>query len=118
MNFGNTSTQYAWYRNDIHKSDISAYDYFTKTFGGGLSGAFLKASSFALAAKAVQCIPATTTQEFYVIRTGGIETMQDVTDSRMANIALCQWYTGYFEQFAHNGYNVYKNLLVGAKANT
>lgn len=111
VNFGNTSTQYARYRNAINQRDVAAFDYFTKTFGGGLSGAFLKASSLELAAKAVQCIPETTAQEFHVVRTGGVETAEDITASRTAGIALCQWYTGYFEQFARNGHGVYKHLF-------
>jgi hypothetical protein len=52
-----------------------------------------------------------TTQEFHVIRTGGIESKQDLEDSERAGISLNQWFTGYFENFARYGHNVYKQML-------
>lgn len=112
INFGNTSTAYTRHRDAIAPTDRPLYDYFTSTFGGGLSGRLLKADSLQLAAAAA----AYTTRkqpshEFHVIRTGGIESAQDLAESERAGISLNQWYSGYFEQFAHNGHNVYRALL-------
>ena len=50
-------------------------------------------------------------QEFHVIRTGGIETLQDIQDSERAGISLNQWFTGYFENFASHGHKVYEELF-------
>lgn len=112
INFGNTSTAYAQHRPDIVPAEQPLYDYFTSTFGGGLSGRPLAASSLRLASAAVQHLythPAG--REFHVIRTGGIETANDLAASEQAGIALNQWYTGYFERFATAGHALYRRIL-------
>src|SRR3989344_9240196 len=74
VNFGNTSTEYAERREHIHPSEQRLYDHFTQTFGGGVSGKPLKEVSLELAGTAVEYLKIkSTTQEFHVIRTGGIE---------------------------------------------
>lgn len=111
VNFGNTSTEYKKHRDQIDPSEQKLYDQFTSKFGGGISGAPLRKSSLQLAALAVEHLKKhPPKQEFHVIRTGGIETGADIEASEKAGISLNQWYTGYFEQFAHSGHNIYKNL--------
>ncbi|MBI2044159.1 hypothetical protein HYT24_02235 [Candidatus Pacearchaeota archaeon] len=112
VNFGNTSTLYDKRKEKIHKNDKRVYDYFTKTFGGGVSGRPLKESSFMLASKAVKYLRIKPPkQEFHVIRTGGIENINDITASEKAGISLNQWFTGYFDNLAKNGHKVYENMF-------
>jgi dihydroorotate dehydrogenase len=111
VNFGNTSIQYRRRGEMIDPEERKLYDYFTKIFGGGVSGYPLRESSLELASGAVQYVkggpPA---REFHVIRTGGIETLGDIEDSERAGISLNQWFTGYFEGFARHGHDVYRQL--------
>ena len=112
VNFGNTSTNYDQRREKIHPSERRIYDFFTKTFGGGVSGNPLKESSLELASRAVEYLrEGAPKQEFHVIRTGGIENLQDIRDSQMAGISLNQWYTGYFRNFSKHGHEVYMRLF-------
>lgn len=112
VNFGNTSTAYERRRNDIAKSERKLYDFFTKAFGGGVSGRPLRESSLELASTAVEyTMSGPPPQEFHVIRTGGIESIKDIQDSERAGISLNQWFTGYFDNFSFYGHNVYRNLL-------
>lgn len=121
INFGNTSTDYPKRRKYIDKRERKIYDCFTtdkKVFGvgGGVSGRPLKESSLELAARAVEYVKAgRPSQEFHVMRTGGIETLKDIKASERAGIALNQWFTGYFENFAKHGHDVYKNLFSAAQ---
>lgn len=124
VNFGNTSTQYSKHREYIHPKERKLYDYFTQKFGGGISGEPLKKDSLALATLAVEHLknmdPGKKVPglEFNVIRTGGIETWADIEASEKAGIKLNQWYTGYFEQFAQNGHNIYKEMFASADSPT
>ncbi len=112
VNFGNTSIAYYKRREKIIESERKLYDFFTRTFGGGVSGRSLKESSLELASRAVEYKRAgAPSQEFHVIRTGGIESWSDIQDSERAGIWLNQWYTGYFENFAQYGHGLYKKLL-------
>ncbi|HLC71400.1 MAG TPA: hypothetical protein VJI32_05300 [Candidatus Nanoarchaeia archaeon] len=112
VNFGNTSTAYAQRREHINLKERKLYDFFTTTFGGGVSGKPLRESSLELAARAVGYAKAgPPAQEFHVIRTGGVETWDDIQHSERAGISLNQWYTGYFEHFAIDGHDVYKKLF-------
>ncbi len=113
INFGNTSTQYAEYRSSIDAAELSQYDYFTSTFGGGLSGRMLKQRSLLLCRIAVEHSRARALRDFHIIRTGGIEDAKDLRESLAAGVALCQWYTGYFDSFALNGHALYRKLLAG-----
>jgi dihydroorotate dehydrogenase len=111
INIGNTSIQYQLIRDKIHPDERKLFDYFTRTFNGGISGRPLKEKSLELAARAVEYIKAGgPSQEFHVIRTGGIENWNDIMDSERAGISLNQWFTGYFEGFSKYGHEVYKKL--------
>ena len=111
-NFGNTSTDYENRRKKINPSERKLFDFFSSKFGGGVSGRPLRESSLELSARAVEHLRAgPPTQEFHIIRTGGIESWQDIQDSEDAGVPLNQWYTGYFEGFSKDGHDVYKNLF-------
>ncbi len=111
VNFGNTSTRYAEHHTAIASQERPAFDYFTQTFGGGVSGTPLRASSLALVSLASEyCRQHPPQHEFHIIRTGGISTRADVEESWTVGAALCQWYTGYFEGFARHGHGVYKRM--------
>jgi dihydroorotate dehydrogenase len=108
---GNTSTQYSNYRNSLHQQDRALYDYFTTTYGGGLSGEILRTSSLQTCARAVDAVrDAKPGHEFHVIRCGGVMTAADILESQAHGILLNQWYVGYFEGFAHHGHGVYRAL--------
>jgi dihydroorotate dehydrogenase len=111
VNFGNTSTRYTAHRTAIAPAEQAMFDYFTQTFGGGVSGKPLQPSSLALVRSARLYLDTKNVQqEFHIIRTGGIATSADVQTSYEAGAALCQWYTGYFERFAQHGHRVYRQL--------
>jgi dihydroorotate dehydrogenase len=96
----------------MDKRDFKNFDFFTKSFGGGLSGRLLKENSLQLASHASAYLKSKDlSREFHVIRTGGIETKEDLLQSQAAGILLNQWFTGYFDQFAHFGHDVYKHIL-------
>ncbi|TAL67230.1 MAG: hypothetical protein EPN82_14745 [Bacteroidetes bacterium] len=112
VNFGNTSTEYENYINNIVPGERRLYNYFTSNFGGGLSGKILKKRSLELASYAAEYIEShSQANEFYVIRTGGIESIKDIRQSEEAGITLNQWFTGYFESFAKHGHSIYKHLF-------
>ena len=112
VNFGNTSTNYAHHRTMLHASDKALFDYFTQTFGGGVSGKPLDTLSLNLVRRASEVLRAKAPkQEFHIIRTGGIATKADVEESFAAGASLCQWYTGYFERFAEDGHSLYAKMF-------
>ncbi len=111
VNFGNTSTDYARCREDISPVEASVYDYFIRTFGGGVSGRPLKAASLRLAALAVEHLRQDPPgRELHVVRTGGVEDAEDLRRSEAAGVALNGWYSGYFEAFGRHGHGVYREL--------
>lgn len=112
VNLGNTSTNYSAFHNKINNPhEKKLFDYFTTTFGGGVSGTVLKSSSLELCSKAVNYRNKINPDyEFHVIRTGGIDSMADIIASNAAGISLNQWYTGYFKNYANFGNSLYQNL--------
>lgn len=111
VNFGNTSTAYTTHREAIQPAERRLFDTFTKNFGGGVSGRPLKHDSLALATAAVDHVRQRDPgHEFHVLRTGGVEDAEDVRKSLDAGVALCQWYTAYFEAFGRHGHDLYKEL--------
>lgn len=108
---GNTSTKYAVHRENIDERDRLLFDYFTTTYGGGLSGAVLRASSLETCKRAMEAVRRITPKhEFHVIRCGGVMSASDILESQSLGIHLHQWYVGYFEGFAEHGYGVYRAL--------
>ncbi len=111
VNFGNTSTAYGRHRGRLAAGEITLFDYFTRTFGGGVSGRPLKGDSLRLVEAAAEFLAVHPPgHEFHVIRTGGIEDAGDVRESLAAGASLCQWYSGYFEAFGREGHGVYRRL--------
>lgn len=113
INLGNTSTMYDEYLPIIDENDVKNYEYFTKNFGGGLSGRIIKEKSLSIASEAVNLVKSSQlNKEFHVIRTGGIESVNDIKDSEEAGISLNQWFTGYFDSFSTNGHKLYRNIFI------
>ncbi len=111
VNFGNTSTDYACCKSAILKSEQKIYDYFTGTFGGGISGRPLASRSLMLTKTAAAALEAKPSRhEFHIIRTGGIETAADISESLKAGASLTEWFTGYFENFSKYGEKVYLRI--------
>jgi dihydroorotate dehydrogenase len=112
VNFGNTSVAYDRRRESVNQGERKLFDFYTSTFGGGVSGRPLKEDSLVLASRSVDYVKSRApSQEFHVIRTGGIESKEDIDASERAGISLNQWFTGYFENFAQHGHEVYKELF-------
>ncbi len=112
INFGNTSTAYQAKRNQIKSKDLALFDYFTNTFGGGMSGNILKEDSLKLCTKAVKYLKTKTFEdEFHIIRTGGVENHSDIIAGLNNEIKLNQWFTGYFEAFSNDGHHLYKQIF-------
>ena len=111
VNFGNTSTKYDEHRDGIAAADRSLYEFFTSTYGGGLGGSVLKQKSLRLVEAAKSYVAEhPPSQEFHLVRTGGVESAEDVQHSLAAGASLVQWYTGYFEQFSEHGHYLYAEL--------
>ncbi len=111
VNFGNTSTAYERRREDIAESERRLFDYFSTTFGGGVSGRPLKADSLKLISAGTAALTdLRPDREFHLIRTGGIETREDLDESLAAGASLAQWFTGYFEAFSKMGSALYRDL--------
>lgn len=110
INLGNTSVAYDRHRPSLVSSEQRLFNRFTERFGGGLSGRPLKDDSLRLAERAVARAQALGAKDFHVVRTGGVEGADDVRRSLDVGVALCQWYTGYFERFARHGHRLYQHL--------
>lgn len=111
INLGNTSVAYDRHRESLAASERRLFDRFRQRFGGGLSGRPLKDDSLRLGAQAVERAQSLgASNDFHVWRTGGVETAADIRRSLDAGIALCQWYTGYFEHFGRYGHRLYERL--------
>ena len=112
INIGNTSTKYEDVNERIHPEEKKLYNYFVGKFGGGISGRPLKASSLRSSIHAILALNGIPLdREFHVIRTGGIESFEDLFDSMSTGVKLNQWYTGYFDSFGENGHNVYHKMF-------
>ncbi len=98
INIGNTSINYQDISNKISIKDVKLFNYFTRKFKGGVSGNILKQNSLRLSSLAVQYISKLNlSYEFNVIRTGGIDHINDIEQSEKNGIKLNQWYTGYIK---------------------
>lgn len=113
VNFGNSSVNYALHQNEIDKDERKLFQYYTSTFGGGVTGKPLRECSLKLVKKAKEALSAIDCKkEFHIIRTGGIETPEDVRLSLEAGASLVQWYTGYFDVYRVYGHKAY-NYIYG-----
>lgn len=111
INFGNTSTAYRAIEPAIDAGDRPLFDYFTGTFGGGVSGRPLRRLSLELCRAALaEAGKLPKTREFHVVRTGGIESAADLAASAEIGVRLNQWYSGYFERFSEAGHQVYARI--------
>lgn len=110
ITLGNTSTQYDQYRSVIAPSERRVYDYFVRTFGGGISGAPLRNRMLTMVAVAHQAA-SSLQREFHIIAVGGISSAVDLDAARAAGARLAQWYTGYFECFARHGHQLYQHVF-------
>lgn len=111
VNFGNTSTNYSYCKSFVVKSERPTFDYFIKTFGGGISGKPLAEHSLALVRAASSALTAKPSRhEFHIVRVGGVESATDIRESLESGASLTEWYAGYFENYARYGANVYGRL--------
>ncbi len=111
INLGNTSTNYSYYITKLNSREKKIFEYFTSNFGGGVSGNLIKEKSLNLCKECSKIINSINLKkEFHIIRTGGIDSYQDLLDSEKAGASLNQWYTGYFENFSKYGHNLYQNI--------
>ncbi len=111
VNFGNTSTQYSKIIEQISDGEKDLFQYFVKEFGGGISGLPLRESSLDLIKISNNEIKNNNLKkEFHIIRTGGVMSADDLSQSLTSGASLCQWYTGYFSQFSRHGHSLYKRI--------
>lgn len=112
INFGNTSTNYNALQYLIHPLEQNSFEFFVKTFGGGVSGRPLQTKSYELTQVAANYLKQKNfSREFHIIRTGGIFEYQDLQTSRQVGVSLFQWFTGYFENFAKFGHTLYQKFF-------
>lgn len=98
INIGNTSINYNRFSNKISNQDVKLFNYFIKNFKGGISGDVLKDNSLQLSILAIEYVhKLKLPYEFNVIRTGGINSINDIKQSEKLGIKLNQWYTGYIK---------------------
>ncbi|HRP02449.1 MAG TPA: hypothetical protein PLE30_07375 [Candidatus Kapabacteria bacterium] len=116
INFGNTAKLYSNYLPLINSTETAPYQAFTSTFGGGVSGNPLKQLSLDCCKISVnERNKLHLSKEFAIVRTGGIETYNDLLESERIGIDLNQWFTGYFELFSIFGHKLYKELAENGK---
>lgn len=112
INLGNTSTNYKRYSSNVSGNDKLLFEYFTETFGGGLSGRVLKDNSLQICIIAARIVAKMhLNREFHIIRSGGIENSADIVQSEQCGCSLTQWYTGFFNAYDKFGDDVYSSLF-------
>ncbi len=113
INFGNTSTDYSYIKGLISYGELNKFEYFISTFGGGISGKPLKNKSLTLCSKACEILKnKNLRKEFNIIRTGGIDSYDDIIESKNIGVLLNQWFTAYFLYFAKYGHKLYLKFFV------
>ncbi len=115
ITIGNTSTRYEEHRAAIAQAERRVYTYFTRTFGGGISGEPLREKVLHLVESA-RALAAGLESQFHVIAVGGISSGEHLRQALSAGAALAEWYTGYFERFARDGHRLYERVLTEAEA--
>ncbi len=110
ITIGNTSTQYQRHRSRIAARERRLFDYFVRTFGGGISGEPLRTDVLERIAVARQAA-SSLQREFHIVAVGGIATSAHLAEALAAGATLAQWYTGYFEGFAQGGHQLYQRIF-------
>lgn len=112
VNLGNTSTNYRKYGLNIKGADKSLFEYFSKNFGGGISGGVLKNDSLQICTIAAEVVAKMhLDREFHIIRSGGVENIDDIMKSEQCGCSLTQWYTGLFSAYDKFGEKLYFSLF-------
>ena len=108
INIGNTSIDYDNLRQYVNANDLKLFNYFVDNFGGGVGGTILKKMSYDKCKYAVMCKNDIQPQhEFHIIRSAGIDSIDDIYQSDLIGVSLNQWYTGYFSNFMKYGNQIY-----------
>lgn len=110
ITIGNTSTDYQQHRVAIAAPERRSYDYFVRTFGGGISGVPLRSSVLHLV-EVARAAAVQRSAEFHIVAVGGLASAEHLCAALDAGASLAQWYTGYFERFATDGHALYHHLL-------
>lgn len=112
VNLGNTSTDFSNYSSEVHEEEKSIYKTFVDTFNGGIGGKALKSKSLKLCRFASEELKKMKLKnEFHIIRTGGIDSPEDLSESTLAGVSFNQWQTGFFFKYLEDGEEVYKKLI-------
>lgn len=112
INIGNTSTMYEDYGKILDTLDRYNFNYFCRKCGGGISGSVLKSNSLYIASQITKILSKKQLKrEFNCIRTGGIETSKDIAASQKVGVKMNQWFCGFFDNFAKNGFHTYEKLF-------
>lgn len=111
LNLGNTSTNYTYTKEFLTEKERKMFNYFTNVYGGGVSGISLKENSKKLCKLASEYLQNKNLKtEFHIIRTGGIDSADDILESKNIGVNLNQWYTGYFKNFGKYGHSTYSEI--------
>lgn len=111
ITLGNTSTNYDFYRHQLLPQEQAVFDYFTTSFGGGVSGKFLKSRSLRISAIAAETTyKLNPNHEFHIIRSGGVSGYNDIIDGHKHGISLSQWFSGFFDNYTLFGDKLYQQL--------
>lgn len=110
---GNTATNYKAISTHIKDAaEQKLFEYFSQTFGGGVGGQYLKSISLDLCKAAVAYRNTIKPNyEFHVLRTGGVDSIEDIHAGEDVGVSMHRWYSGYFTNYIKYGDLVYKNLL-------
>jgi len=96
----NTQKDYASYALD--ETDKRILDHYTSQHGGGLSGQAIQAKAFSQIKAGSDFIRSNPQIKLRLVHVGGIETAEDVQNSRAAGeaVVLREWYTGLMHALA------------------
>jgi len=97
----NTQKDYAAFDGALPPADRALLAHYTARYGGGLSGPPIFARSTAQVAAAAAAVAEQGLGDtFTVIHVGGVQSEQDVRESRATGAPLRQWYTGLMHAIA------------------
>ena len=91
----NTQKDYDAFNESLPEGDAALLQHYTSRFGGGLSGAPIRARSLAQVTALCDAVERLGLRDrFTIVHVGGIADNADVLASRSAGAPLRQWYTG------------------------